>query len=108
LGIWSELAGGSVRVDAYRRGLQRIYLEAVAQKLNANPSTMPRVSSSAQTGQLYTAAARPSTDAKALLRMELRTLDAALAAAQGKAGDAVTRAHLADARWQIKQLLEPK
>jgi hypothetical protein len=107
-GIWSELAGGSVRVDAYRRGLQRIYLEAVTQKLNANPSTMPRVSSSAQTGQLYTAAARPSTDVKALLRMEMRTLDAALAAAQGKAGDAVTRAHLADARWQIKQLLEPK
>ena len=107
-GIWSELAGGSVRVDAYRRGLQRIYLEAVTQKLNANPSTMPRISSSAQTGQFYTAAARPSTDVKALLRMEMRTLDAALAAAQGKAGDAVTRAHLADARWQIKQLLEPK
>jgi hypothetical protein len=107
-GIWSELGAGSVRVDAYRRGLQRIYLEAVAQKLNANPSTTPRISSSAQTGQLYTASARPSTDVKALLRMEMRTLDAALATAQGKAGDTVTRAHLADARWQIKQMLEPK
>lgn len=107
-GIWSELGAGSVRVDAYRRGLQRIYLEAVAQKLSANPPTTPRISSSAQTGQSYTAPARPSTDAKALLRMEMRTLDAALAAAQGKAGDTVTRAHLADARWQIKQMLEPK
>jgi hypothetical protein len=107
-GIWSELSAGSVRVDAYRRGLQRIYLEMVAQKLSANPPTTPRISSSAQTGQSFTAAARPSTDAKALLRMEMRTLDAALATAQGKAGDTVTRAHLADARWQIKQMLEPK
>jgi hypothetical protein len=40
--------------------------------------------------------------------MEMRTLDAALAAAQGKAADTATRAHLADARWQIKQMLEPK
>ena len=35
-GIWSELGAGSVRVDAYRRGLQRIYLEAVTAKLAAN------------------------------------------------------------------------
>lgn len=107
-GIWSELGAGSVRVDAFRRGLQRIYLEGVIAKLAANPSTTPRISSSAQTGQFVTAAARPSTDVKALLRQELRTLDAALAAASAKAGDAVTRAHIADARFQIKQALEPK
>ncbi len=106
-GIWSELGAGSVRVDAYRRGLQRIYLEAVAAKLNAPPASTPRISSSAQTGQLYTSAPRPSTDVKALLRQELRTLDGQLAAAAGKAADAVTRAHIADARFQIKQLLEP-
>jgi hypothetical protein len=107
-GIWSELSSGSVRVDAYRRGLQRIYLEAVAAKLAAGPSTTPRISSSAQTGQLYTAAPRPSTDVKAMLRQEMRTLDGQLAAAQSKAADAATRAHLADARWQIKQMMEPK
>ncbi len=107
-GIWSELGAGSVRVDAFRRGLQRIYLEGVIAKLAANPSTTPRISSSAQTGQLVTAAARPSTDVKALLRQELRTLDASLAAAAGKASDAVTRAHIAEARFQIKQALEPK
>jgi hypothetical protein len=106
-GIWSELRGSSVRVDAYRRGLQRIYLEAVAGKLNAAASTTPRISSSAQTGQSFTAPARPSTDVKAMLRMELRTLDTALAAALPKAGDAATRAHLQDARWQIDRLLNP-
>ncbi|MBX7118465.1 MAG: zinc-dependent metalloprotease [Gemmatimonadaceae bacterium] len=107
-GLWSELGNGSVRIDAYRRGLQRIYLEAVAAKLNAPPATTPRISSSAQTGQLYTAAPRPTTDVKAMLRQELRTLDGQLAAAQAKAADAITRAHLADARFQIKQLLDPK
>ena len=107
-GIWSELNAGSVRVDAYRRGLQRIFLEGVAIKLAALPAANPRISSSAQTGQIVTAPARPSTDVKAMLRMEIRTLDGQLAAAQAKAVDAVTRAHLADARWQIKQMLEPK
>jgi hypothetical protein len=107
-GIWSELRAGSVRVDAFRRGLQRGYLELVAAKLNANPSTTPRISSSMQTGQFVVAPNRGSTDAKALLRMELRTLDGQLAAAQGKAADTFTRAHLADARWQIKRLLEPE
>ena len=107
-GIWSELGAGSVRVDAYRRGLQRSYVELVTARLNAPPNTTPRFSASAQTGQLYTAAPRPSTDMKAMLRAEFRTLDGQLAAAQSKASDAMTRAHLADMRWQIKQALEPK
>jgi hypothetical protein len=107
-GIWRELSGSSVRVDAYRRGLQRSYVELVAAKLNANPSTTPRISSSAQTGQSFTAPSRGSTDIKAMLRQELRTLDGQLATAQGRAGDAMTRAHIAEARFQIKQVLEPK
>ena len=107
-GLFSELGAGSVRVDAYRRGLQRVYLEIVALKLNAIPSTTPRISGSAQTGQFVIAGSRGNTDAKAMLRMELRTLDSQLAAAQRKAGDTNTRAHLADMRWQIDQLLEPK
>ena len=107
-GIWSELGTVSVRVDAYRRGLQRSYVELVTARLNAPPPTTPRMSSSSQTGQSYTQAARPSTDMKAMLRQELRGLDGQLATAQSKAADAMTRAHLADIRWQIKQVLEPK
>jgi hypothetical protein len=107
-GIWGELVAGRVQVDAYRRGLQRSYLELVGAKLNAAPATTPRISSSAQTGQSFTAPSRGSTDVKAMLRQELRTLDRQLASAQPRATDAATRAHLADARWQIQQLLEPK
>jgi hypothetical protein len=107
-GIWSELSAGSVRVDAFRRGLQRSYVELVAARLAAPVPNTPRISSSAQTGQSFTAPSRGSTDVKAMLRQELRTLDGQLAAAQGRASDAATRAHLADARWQIRQALEPK
>jgi hypothetical protein len=105
-GLFSELSAASVRVDPYRRGLQRIYLEAVAAKLAAT-TTAPRVSFSAQTGQFYQLGARPTTDVKGMLRMELRTLDRALAAAESKAGDAATRAHLADSRFQIAKMLDP-
>ena len=107
-GIWSELSAGSVRVDAYRRGLQRIYLEAVATKLSATATGVRTSSSGAGGTASFSAAARPTTDVKGLLRQELRTLDSAIAAAQSKAADAATRAHLADARWQIAQLLDPK
>ena len=107
-GIWSELRSSSVRIDAYRRGLQRSYVELVAAKLAAPAPSTPRVSSSAQTGQAITAPSRGSTDVKAMLRMELRTLDRDLAAAQGKAADAMTRAHLAEARWQIERALDPE
>ena len=107
-GIWSELRSSSVRIDAYRRGLQRSYVELVAAKLAAPAPTTPRISSSAQTGQAITAPSRGSTDVKAMLRMELRTLDRDLAAAQGKAADAMTRAHLAEARWQIERALDPE
>ena len=107
-GIWSELGAGSVRVDAFRRGLQRSYVELVTARLNAPPTATPRISISSQTGQFYTSAPRPSTDMKAMLRQELRTLDGQLAAAQPKAADALTRAHLADMRWQVKQVMEPK
>lgn len=107
-GIWSELGAGSVKVDAFRRGLQRLYLEAVAAKLAATPSTAPRMSFGASNGQLVTAPARPSTDTKALLRAEVRTIDAQAKAAIDKASDAATRAHLQDVRYQIQQMLDPK
>ena len=104
-GIFSELRSGPVRVDAYRRGLQRIYVESMIAKLNAPPSTAPRISSSHQTGLIFTAGARPSTDIKAMVRLELRTLDGQLAAAQARAADTATRAHIADARWQIEKAM---
>lgn len=64
-GIWSELEGGRVEVDPFRRNLQRIYLAEV--EVRASPPARPAGS---------TAAAVP-TEAQALLRGELRALEAA-------------------------------
>jgi hypothetical protein len=104
-GIFSELKSGTVAIDVYRRTLQRSYVEAVKGKLTAAPS--PRISFG-QTGQLTVLPARPTSDARALLRAELRALDGQVKAAAGKAANAVTRAHLQDLHTEIDDILNPK
>ena len=87
-GIWSELEGGPVRIDVYRRNLQNSYIELLSNKLNVRPSV--------------------TDDYRALIKIELRDLSAAIAAATPRAADRQTRAHLADARDQIAKALDPK
>lgn len=87
-GIWSEIEGGPVRIDVYRRNLQNSYIDSLSQKLNG------RV---------------PAGDEfRAMIRAELRDLSSALATAAPRALDRETRAHLADARDQIAKALDPK
>ncbi len=87
-GIWSELAGPKVQVDAYRRGLQRSYIELMANKISGRT---------------------PATDdARALARAELQSLSQEIGAAAVKATDRTTKAHLADSRDQIAKALDPK
>jgi len=104
-GIFSELGAGQVSIDVYRRTLQRSYVEAVKAKLTATPAT--RVSFG-PTGQFTQLPPRPTSDARALLRAELRTLDAQVKAATGKAASAVVRAHLQDLHTEIDDILNPK
>lgn len=99
-GIWSELDDSRVRVDLYRRNLQRAFLDRVNAELNPPTPTTP-----AQ------AAARPpawGNDVRAMLKAELRTIDQMAARAQGRAGDAMTRVHLADIRSEIEKILDPR
>jgi Met-zincin/Domain of unknown function (DUF5117)/Domain of unknown function (DUF5118) len=87
-GIWSELEGGPVRIDVYRRNLQNSYIELLSNKLNVRPAV--------------------TDDYRALIKAELRDLSTALAAAAPRALDRQTRAHLADARDQIAKALDPR
>jgi hypothetical protein len=88
-GIWSELEGtGPVRIDVYRRNLQNSYIDLLSNKLNVRPAV--------------------TDDYRALIKAELRDLSAALAAANARASDRQTRAHLADARDQIAKALDPR
>ena len=87
-GIWSELEGGPVRIDVYRRNLQNSYIDLLSAKLNVRPSV--------------------TDDYRALIKAELRDLNTAIGVAMTRASDRQTRAHLADARDQIAKALDPK
>jgi hypothetical protein len=87
-GIWSEIEGGPVRIDVYRRNLQNSYIDLLSLKLNGRPAV--------------------DDEYRAMIRAELRDLNTALTAATPRAVDRETRAHLADARDQIAKALDPK
>jgi len=87
-GIWSELDAAKVEIDPYRRNLQDSYIDLVGQKLEESNPAM--------------------SEPQALLRYELTTLSAAIRAAEAKAADRGTRAHLEADRDQIAKALDPK
>jgi hypothetical protein len=87
-GIWRELEAPSVRIDAYRRNLQRAYLELLSEKLNGRA---------------------PVTDEqRPFLRGELRSLNQMIARALMHTVDRATRLHLEDSKDQIAKALDPK
>ncbi len=97
--VWAELDRPAVRVDVYRRNLQRAYLEAVDAQLNPpRPANAPATAPDP----------RPGSDSRPALRGELADLDAAAQRAQARAGDAMTRMHLRDIRMEIDRILNPK
>jgi hypothetical protein len=87
-GIWSELNAPQVKVDAYRRNLQRSYLDLFNERLNGR--------------------APVTNDTRAFIRGELTLLRAVIAAALAKTSDRATQLHLRDARDQIAKILDPK
>ncbi len=107
-GVWTELADPTVRIDAYRRALQHSYLDDIRAKLNPPPAPAVAGGRGGAGGGRGAGVGPGLADTHALLRMELRTLDGEIAAASKKAADAETRAHLADARHQIDDILNPK
>jgi hypothetical protein len=102
-GVWKELADPQVRIDAYRRNLQRAFLDLVNTKVNGNAPNLPANLPPELAAQLAV-----SGDEKPLYRSELRSLNASIASAIGKAGDRETSAHLEAARDQIAKILDPK
>lgn len=104
-GIWGELSAATVNIDPFRRELQRSYLATVRTKVNPPPFTPPAGLPAQFLQQL--GPARATSDIRAAFRAELRALDADLARGMPRS-TGITRAHLQDARDQIKQILEPR
>jgi hypothetical protein len=105
-GIFSELGSSRVNIDVYRRELQRSLIAAMGAKINPPAAQVPAgvpPQFAAQFGP-----ARSTSHIRAVFRAEIRALDNDLRVAQGKAADAVTRAHIEDARDRIAKILDPK
>ncbi|MFN8570588.1 MAG: zinc-dependent metalloprotease [Gemmatimonadaceae bacterium] len=105
-GIWRELNSPTVRTDEIRRELQRAYLLQVAAKVNATAPSLP--AGLPPTFAANFAPARATSDIRSMFRSEVTQLDADLAKALPRAVDRETRAHLLDARAQIKRMLDPE
>ena len=86
-GLWAELDAPDVRIDAWRRNVQRVHLELIDGQLNGRQ------------------AARG--DVRPFLRGELRALDRAVDAAFARISDRATRLHLEDVRDEIARTLDP-
>ena len=102
-GLWKEIETGAP-IDAFRRRLQRVYLEAMASKINP-----PAASAAPQAPGGARGAPAPVTtaDFRPILKSEMRALDAELATAIAKTSDRMSKAHLEDARDLIKAMLDP-
>jgi hypothetical protein len=100
-GVWRELEGtGPVKIDAFRRNLQRSFVDLIDERLNRPAPTMP-------TGPGF--APPPTTgDVRPFFRGELKTVSSAVTAALARASDRETRLHLEDIKDQIAKVLDPK
>jgi Met-zincin/Domain of unknown function (DUF5117)/Domain of unknown function (DUF5118) len=89
-GIWGEVNGTTAapKIDAYRRNIQRAYLDLMNDRLNGRAAV--------------------NDDQRPFIRGELRALNADVARAVVRATDRATRMHLEDVKDQIAKILDPK
>jgi hypothetical protein len=106
-GVFSELSAGGVQIDPYRRELQRTLITQMGAKINPPPAPAAPGGPGGGFGGNQ-GPARVTSDVRAVFRAELRALDADLRSASGRTRDAVTRAHIEDARDRIAKILDPK
>ncbi len=107
-GLWKELDAPQVKIDAYRRELQRSYLQAVNTKLNPSPASASTPAFPPGGGGRGGARPARSGDEKPMYHAELRALNAAITTALPKTADHQTRAHLEATRDEIARILDPK
>ena len=108
-GVWTEIYGTApVKIDVYRRGVQRAYLTDVGNKINPPAAGAAAGGRGGGGGGRGGAAPPPNTgEIKSMLRGELKQLDGEIAAAQKRATDVPTKRHLDDMRQQISHILKP-
>ncbi|HSR67554.1 MAG TPA: zinc-dependent metalloprotease [Acidobacteriota bacterium] len=87
-GVFSELYQQSVQVDAYRRNLQRAYLELADSRLNGSDGA--------------------DDDMRPFLRGELMEISSRAENSLSRAADTASRYHLQDVHDRIERILDPR
>ena len=103
-GVFSELSGTKVSVDAYRRNLHRSFLDIANTKINGSGPSAQQAAMAA----LFGTPMITSGDERSIYRAELRRLSASIRASLPKATDKTTRAHLEGMLDQIGEILNPE
>jgi hypothetical protein len=105
-GAFSEFGGGGARVDAYRRNLQRAFVDQMERLISTPLVTPPPPGFTPFPG--FTPPSPRPADARAQARLELIDLQSTLRIASARAGDRATRAHIVDLQARINQILNPR
>jgi hypothetical protein len=105
-GIWSELATKKT-IDAYRRNLQKSYVNAMVNLLNPPAASAagafgPGISIS------ISGAGSDKSDLKSIVRAHLQSLRSELNASQALYTDRLSKYHLQDLSFRIEKALNPK
>lgn len=103
-GIFSELNSGKA-IDAYRRNLQRGYIDRMAFLMTKDQTPVP---SQFRRFISRTNVDVSQSDIRAITRAELKTLESTIKSGLGRTNDNMTRIHLADALQRIDAILNPK
>ncbi len=104
--LFTDLRGGiftAGRPDAFKRNLQRGYIEDLKNLLNDDFRGIPGVSAAAMANFGLTPINIALSDIRPMVRAELKAIDAKLP----KGGDAITTAHYVDLHLRIKEALNP-
>jgi hypothetical protein len=103
-GLFKELDAPQPAVDAFRRNLQRAFLELANERLNRPLG--PQFQGGPIGGRPLNLNA--NDDIRGLLRTELRRIGTAAGTKAAAAKDPASRAHLEDLRDQTARILDPK
>jgi hypothetical protein len=99
-GIFGEFAGEAVKVDPYRRNLQRAFITVLGTRLNPPPA--------AAAGMGAASPALPTDDSRGAIRAELKSIRGLLQTKVAVAADTPTRNHAQDLIDQIGVILDPR
>ena len=104
-GIFSEVGAAKPVVDPYRRNLQQTFVDQLDRLINT-PLVTPLPPNFNPFPGFVPPPPRPA-DARSIARLELQELQGALLASLPRVTDRATRAHFADLRARIGQVLNP-